>query len=102
MGGPSKAKRPKRRWVGIRTFEELDRVDFESLIDQIMPSSSAKLYDLKIVENKNLAIVRINLNEYRIFISKCQADNRLETVTTSGKIRLVRDRLGITKPKLRR
>ena len=102
MGGPSKAKRPKRRWVGIRTFEELDRVDFESLIDQIMPSSSAKLYDLKIVENKNLAIVRINLNEYRIFISKCKADNRLETVTTSGKIRLVRDRLGLTKPKLRR
>ena len=102
MGGPSKAKRPKRRWVGIRTFNEIDRANFESLLVQIMPSSSVKLYDLKIVDGENLAIVRINLNEYRIFISKCQADNRLETLTTSGKIRLVRDRLGLTKPKLRR
>tara|TARA_X000001036_G_scaffold439615_1_gene491441 strand:+ start:19780 stop:20088 length:309 start_codon:yes stop_codon:yes gene_type:complete len=102
MGAPSKAKRPKRRWVGIRTIEEIDRENLKSLINQIMPSSSAKLYDLKIVNGENLAIVRINLAEYRIFVSNCEADNRLETITTSGKIRLVRDRLCLPKPKLRR
>ena len=102
MRGPSKAKRPKRRWVGIRTIEVIDREDFESLIREIMPNSSAKLYDLKIVDGNSIAIVRINLTEYRLFISKCQADNRLETITTSGKIRLVRERLEIPRPKVRR
>ena len=102
MGAPSKAKRPKRRWVGIRTIEEIDRENLKSIIDQIMPSSSAKLYDLKIVNGQNLAIVRINLAEYPVFVFKCQSDNRLHTITASGKIRLVRDRLGLPKPKLRR
>ena len=32
-----------------------------------MPSSSVKLH-LKVVDGENLGIVRINLNEYRIFI----------------------------------
>ena len=102
MRGPSKAKRPKRRWVGIRTIEVIDREDLESLIREIMPTSSAKLYDLKIVDGDSVAIVRINLTEHRRFVSKCQEDNRLETITSSGKIRLVRDRLGLPKPKLRR
>ena len=102
MPGPSKAQRPKRRWVGIRTIEVIDREDFESLIREIMPTSSAKLYDLKIIDGYSVAIVRINLTEHRLFVAKCQGDNRLETITTSGKIRLVRDRLGLPKPKLRR
>ena len=102
MRAPSKAQRPKRRWVGIRTIEVIDREDFESLIREIMPTSSAKLYDLKIIDGYSVAIVRINLTEHRLFVAKCQGDNRLETITTSGKIRLVRDRLGLTKPKLRR
>ena len=102
MGGPPKAKRPKRRWVGIRTINEIDRNDFETILEQIMPSSSVRLYDLKSLRGENLAIVRINLAEYPIFVSKCQADTRLETITSSGKIRLVRDRLGLPKPKVRR
>ena len=102
MGGPSKAKRPKRRWVGIRTIDEIDRSDLKMLLDQIMPSGSVKLYDLQNVGGVNLAIVRINLKEYPVFISKCRLYDRLETITSSGKISLVRDRLGLPKPKVRR
>tara|TARA_B100000214_G_scaffold348688_1_gene300952 strand:- start:277 stop:585 length:309 start_codon:yes stop_codon:yes gene_type:complete len=102
MAGPSKAKRPKRRWVGIRISVDINRNDLNSLIEQIFPSSSAKLYDFKLIGEENRAIVRINLSEVSDFISKCQLDSRIETLTTSGKIRLVRDRLGIPKPRVRR
>ena len=102
MAGPSKAKRPKRRWVGIRISEDVNRDVLNSIIEQIFPSSSAKLYDLRTIGGENRAIVRINLSEVSDFISKCQSDSRIETLTTSGKIRLVRDRLDIPKPRVRR
>ncbi len=102
MAGPSKAKRPKRRWVGIRISADINRNDLNSIIEQIFPTSSAKLYDLELIGEENRAIVRINLSEVSEFISKCQLDSRIETLTTSGKIRLVRDRLGIPKPRVRR
>ncbi|MBA45394.1 MAG: hypothetical protein CMB31_02255 [Euryarchaeota archaeon] len=102
MAGPSKAKRPKRRWVGIRISADINRNDLNSIIEQIFPTSSAKLYDLELIGEENRAIVRINLSEVSDFIFKCQLDSRIETLTTSGKIRLVRDRLGIPKPRVRR
>jgi len=102
MGGPSKAKRPKRRWIGMRLSIEINRDGLNSILNQMSSSSSAKLYDFKSLSGENIAIVRVNLSEVTNFMSNCQADNRIETITTSGKIRLVRDRLGIPKPKVRR
>ena len=52
-----------------------------------------KLYDLQIIDGKCYGIVRINLSEVSDFIVKCETDPRLQTITTSGKIRLVRERL---------
>ena len=102
MGTPSKAKRPKCRWVGIRIVGDITRDNLNALLVKIMPSSSLKLYDLKNIQGENLAIVKIDLSEASDFISKCKTENRIDTLTSSGKIRLVRDRLGIVKPKLRR
>ena len=114
MVPPSKANRPKRRWVGICFFQQMERESIESLIDEILPSSSARLYDLISIDYCRditieldtrvmmLGIVRVNLSELDKFISKCENESRLMTVTTSGKIRLVRKRLGIDRPKVRR
>lgn len=102
MAHPSKAKRPKRRWVGIHFREEMGRSQVNSILEEIYPSNSLKLYDLQIIDGKLCAIVRINLSEVSDFLLKCGADSRLQTITTSGKIRLVRERLEIPRPKVRR
>jgi len=114
MGSPSKAKRPKRRWVGICFFQQMKRDRIESLIEEIFPSSSTRLFDLISIDHCRditiefdssvvmFGIVRVNLSELDNFVSKCEGDSRLLTVTTSGKIRLVRERLGIDRPKVRR
>jgi hypothetical protein len=102
MAAPSKAKRPKRRWVGIHVFNDVGRETIISILEEILPSSSLKLYDLQNVNEKLLGIVRVNLSEASDFISKCEADSRLQTITTSGKIRLVRERLELPLPNVRR
>ena len=102
MAHPSKAKRPKRRWVGIHFRDEMGRSQVNSILEDIFPSNSLKLYDLQIIDGKLCAIVRINLSEVSDFILKCGTDHRLQTITTSGKIRLVRERLEIPRPKVRR
>lgn len=102
MTPPSKAKRPKRRWVGIHVKDEMKRAQLHSILEEIFPSNSLKLYDLQIIDGKLCAIVRINLSEVSDFLMKCGLDPRLQTITTSGKIRLVRERLEISRPKVRR
>tara|TARA_B100001996_G_C18520505_1_gene539084 strand:+ start:239 stop:547 length:309 start_codon:yes stop_codon:yes gene_type:complete len=102
MAHPSKAKRPKRRWVGIHLRDEIGRAQVNSILENIFPSDSLKLYDLQIIDGKCYGIVRINLSEVSDFIVKCETDPRLQTITTSGKIRLVRERLEIPRPKVRR
>ena len=102
MATPSKAKRPKRRWVGIHVFNNVGRDHLISILEEILPSSSLRLYDLHNVNEKLFGIVRVNLSEVSDFISKCEADSRLNTITTSGKIRLVRERLELPLPNVRR
>ena len=102
MATPSKAKRPKRRWVGLHVFNNVGREDVISFLEEILPSSSLRLYDLHNVNEKLLGIVRVNLSEVSDFISKCEDDSRLKTMTTSGKIRLVRERLSLPLPNVRR
>ena len=102
MAHPSKAKRPKRRWVGIHLRDEIGRAQVNSILQNIYPSDSVKLYDLQIIDGKLCGIVRINLSEVSDFLVKCENDPRLQTITTSGKIRLVRERLEIPRPKVRR
>ncbi len=102
MAHPSKAKRPKRRWVGIHFRDEMGREQVKSILKNIFPSDSLKLYDLQIIDGKLCGIVRINLSEVSDFLAKCETDSLLQTITTSGKIRLVRKRLEIPRPKVRR
>ena len=102
MARLSKAKRDKRRWVGLRLERAPDRESLESEIRDLLVDSDLRLYDLQKDGQCSVAIIRVplpDLPQFRMIVDAC---DWIETLTTSGKIRLVRERLGIPKPPRRR
>ena len=86
----TKAHRAKRRWVGLNVSNCNDRNDLKSKIATIAPVDDWKLMDF----NQTTAILRILLKdekEWRKILDNPQAE--IHSVTMSGKIRLVRERL---------
>ena len=102
MARLSKAKRVKRRWVGLRLKIKSDRVSLESKIHELVPDANLRLYDLHPEAASSIAIIRVHLPDLSRFRAAADECEWIETLTTSGKIRLVRERLGIPKPPRRR
>ena len=125
----SKALRGKRRWFGLAVDERLDtRKGVESVLESIGAElgfvKKLRLMDFtyarsgKIVESLEsdfksrispygLAIVEVPLEystQFRELLSQKKNISAygLESLTMSGKIRLVRDRLNLEKPKRKR
>ena len=112
----SKAKRPKRRWIGITVPATMQsRDDLQSALKECELSSlKIRLYDFhqaqtdvarhaclysQIEEVVGFAIICLPLSDYeaaRAFFSS--ADTMFRSISSSGKIRLVRERLGLSKP----
>jgi len=89
----TKALRGKRRWIGCKTSEFKTRVELEKYLSRF----PVKLYDFE--DNKFILMVR--LEDYYSVKEEIQNDV-IKTVTSSGKIRLVRDRMGLSrKPRKR-
>ena len=89
----TKALRGKRRWIGCKISGFSKRTELE----QYLSNYPVKLYDFE--DEKCILMVR--LEDYdstkQNFI-----DGKIKTVTSSGKIRLVRDRMGFfRKPRKR-
>ena len=115
----SKAKRPKRRWIGISFPSSIrSRRDVELLIKQRFSDDiHFRLYDAhfhgsdvvnascefqSIKDDIGLGIICVNLVDYdavRELLSKSSENGRMNSLSSSGKIRLVRQRLGLPKPK---
>jgi|TARA_B100001564_G_scaffold232695_1_gene196602 hypothetical protein len=115
----SKAKRPKRRWIGISFPSSIrSRGDVEVLIKQCFSDNiHFRLYDThfhgseivnascefqSIKDDIGLGIICVNLVDYdavRELLSKSSENGRMNSLSSSGKIRLVRQRLGLPKPK---
>ena len=102
MARLSKAKRVKRRWVGARVKSKYDRESLESQIQDLIPDANLRLYDLHPESDFSIAIIRVYLPDLSRFLAVTGNCEWIETLTTSGKIRLVRERLGIPKPPRRR
>ena len=88
----SKALRDKRRWVGLNVSNCNNREELESKIAALAPVGDWKLYDF----SKGHAILRILLKDekqWRQILD--QPDSAIHSVTMSGKIRLVRERLNL-------
>ena len=103
----SRAKRPKRRWIGLSIHPSItSRTSLESRLNKIRDQfdRAIKLFDFFRTEDElssNLAIVCIDLEHYQPFLKylEDQEESQITSITTSGKIRLVRERLGLDKPK---
>ena len=102
MARLSKAKRVKRRWVGLRLEIKSDRESLESKIQELVPDANLRLYDLHPEAASSIAIIRVHLPDLSRFRAAADECEWIEPLTTSGKIRLVRERLGIPKPPRRR
>lgn len=119
-GKVSKAKRPKRRWVGIALPPLIQSSEDLTSVFETSPFSEyrIKLYDChpggteealaarsihKTTDDVGFAIICVLLSQYEEVRSVLEsgADHGLISITSSGKIRLVRERLGIPKPSRR-
>jgi hypothetical protein len=116
----SKAKRPKRRWIGFSFPSSIQsRKELEIHFGQFLPETiHFRLYDAhffgsevvtnycelqSMKEEIGIGIVCVNLVDYdlvRDSFSKHDGDETLYSLSSSGKIRLVRQRLGL--PKVRK
>ena len=96
-----KAARGKRRWLGLEVDTRLDtRDDLQAVLKRIPALGEEwSLYDFK----DNYAIVRVRLEHYADARSVLESGfEGIRCVTASGKIKLVRERLGIIRPPRRR
>ena len=96
-----KAARGKRRWLGLEVDSVFStRDDLQEVLERIPAlGEDWRLYDFK----DNSAIVRVRLEHYADARAVLEPGfEGLRCVTASGKIRLVRQRLGIDRPPRRR
>ena len=98
MAKVSKANRGKNRWIGLHINQKpISRAVLEDNLGKIMGNINWKLFDLIDHEMHTLAILRTPLEDSLEAKEKINSSDGISTLTTSGKIRLVRQRLGINK-----
>ena len=89
----TKVLRGKRRWIGCVAEGFSDRSELEEFLSSIQ----VKLYDFE--EGKCILMVR--LEDY-LEVKDLLSEGRIRSVTSSGKIRLVRERMKFSrKPRKR-
>jgi hypothetical protein len=96
MAKLTKAKRGKKRWIGLSIDQKpISRSILEEKIDKTMEGINWKLFDFVDTESYTVAILRTSLEDSSEAKSRVNSIEGISTQTTSGKIRLVRRRLGI-------
>ena len=85
--------------MGLRINKgELSRDSASKIIEQNLPDINFRLFDCLSFQSGTLVIIRVTLQNKEIARRKLNLNTEIETVTTSGKIRLVRERMGIPRP----
>jgi|TARA_B100000519_G_scaffold190980_1_gene190957 hypothetical protein len=88
----TKALRGKRRWIGLQFSGCNSRDELAKAIEAIAPSSEWKVT----VFDGQKAILKVrleDLEDWRLILE--DENSNLHSVTTSGKIRLVKERMGL-------
>ena len=88
----TKALRGKRRWIGLIVRNCNSRDELKKILGDIAPSDEWKL----VVFEGEKAIVKVPLSElddWRTILATPGPE--IHSVTTSGKIRLVKERMGL-------
>ena len=96
MARVNKVARGKHRWIGLSLSDrKLSRLDCQKKLESELKYFNFKLFDFIIVENELLAIIKVPLKIYRESLEILNHHGTFKTITSSGKIILVRERLGI-------
>ena len=99
MARQSKASRGKFRWLGLRINQSyLSRNSATAIIQHILAGINFRIFDCLGVDSHTLVIIQVNLNDIELAREKFRLDTGIESLTTSGKIRLVRGRMGLSRP----
>lgn len=103
MAGLGKAARGKRRWIGVRISSKTSgRGASEEILNQLLGEFQWKMYNHYIeLDGSARAIIRVRLSDCEEITSRINSDEDCCTITRSGKIKLVRERLGISRQDLR-
>jgi len=107
MAKITKAHRPKRRWIGLEvSADHVSRSSIAAAVQSLLGDGPV-LYDAVSAAKRGqpcgCAIVRVDLSEaatHRGVLAEASSwsEHGLRSVTVSGKIRLVRTRLGLPRP----
>lgn len=93
MPKPKKAARGKHRWIGFRVNNTLTREELENILKTHLDSSEWRLFDIQESEKNTFAILKISLKQFKQTIVQINNSKNMGTITSSGKIILVRKRL---------
>ena len=102
MARLGKAARGKRRWIGVRiSSRATSREACEEILESLREGLHWRLYDHYIGPDGSVeVIVKVPLNDCEAATSRINSDEGCCTITRSGKIKLVRERLGIDRKDL--
>ena len=93
MPRAKKAARGKHRWIAIKVNKSTQRDSLKKLLGEKLEGLEWKLFDSEKQSKRTLSIIKITLSDYRQALTKLNEIPGIETIASSGKIRLVRERL---------
>ena len=93
MPRPNKAARGKHRWIAIEVNKPIKRDILKKLLGESLDGLEWKLFDSENQSKRTYAIIKIALPDYQVATAKLNKISGFETITSSGKIRLVRERV---------
>jgi len=94
-----KASRGKHRWIGFQVTKVVpDRKKMKSFLKKPLGEMEWRLYDFENSNNPALCIVRVKLSDSENAVSILNSVKSISTLAKSGKIRLVRERMGLERP----
>ena len=94
MARLSKAARGKFRWIGVKADLNFNsRNELINIISEIMGHNGWKLYDIRNLDESCFFILRIKLEDYSNSLESLNSYEKFQTLTSSGKIKLIRERI---------
>ena len=91
MPRPKKAARGKHRWVAIQVNKSIQRDSLKKLLGESLKGLEWKLFDSEKQSKRTFAIIKITLSDYQQALSTLNEISGFETISSSGKIMLVRE-----------
>lgn len=93
-----KAARGKHRWIGLTIHGQKNGRDAcEEVLTKQLAGLEFQLYDCISDSDHVSAIIKVALGDYREVLTRIESADSISSRTSSGKIRLVRERMEIVK-----